>query len=532
MPSVLVSAEVDDDNVTDSARPVLIGGQWRASQCVETFRAVNPRTGQVHDDAYPVSCWPDLDAALAAAASAGHRLRTSPDAADRIGAFLDAYATALEANAEALVAAASFETGLPATPRLKDVELPRTTGQLRQAAAAARDGSWKRPVIDTKAGLRSCLEPIGPVLVIGPNNFPFAFNGIAGGDFAAAIAAGNPVIAKAHPLHPTTSRLLAEAAHIAATNAGLPLGTVQMLYHLSPSDGLRMVRDPRLSAVAFTGGRHAGLKLKAAADAAGKPFFGEMSSINPTVLLPGALIDNADGIAEQFAASVQMGTGQFCTKPGLVLLTKGQPAERFIETAAAKLSSANPGVLFSAGGQAALRSAIRTLQAAGATLVAGGEPVDDAGCSVQNTLLRCTAKQFLGNPTTFQTEAFGNASMVVIADDADQLLAVLNTLEGNLTGSIYSAPSGADDDAYDAVAEVLRPKVGRLINDKMPTGVAVSPAQNHGGPYPATSQSHFTAVGIPASLLRFTQLASYDNVRAHRLPPCLQNVNPTGVMWR
>src|SRR5690606_34541069 len=175
----------------------------------------------------------------AAAHAAAAPMRAVPG--ERIAAFLDGYAAGIEARAEAIVAVASQETALAASPRLKDVELPRTTNQLRQAAAAARDGTWLRPTIDTKANIRSCFAPIGPVLVIGPNNFPFAFNAISGGDFAAAIAAGNPVIAKAHPLHPTTSRLLAEAAHEAAGGAGLPEGAVQMVYHVSPEDGLRMV---------------------------------------------------------------------------------------------------------------------------------------------------------------------------------------------------------------------------------------------------------------------------------------------------
>ena len=174
---------------------------------------------------------------------------------------------------------------MPAEPRLRNVELPRTTNQLRKAAEACVATEWRMPTIDTEANLRSVLEPLGPVLVMGPNNFPLAFNGISGGDFAAAIAAGCPVIAKAHHLHPTTSRLLAEAAHEAASE--LPAGSIQMLYSVDTEDGLRMAADARLGAVAFTGSRAAGLKLKQAADRVGKPVFVELSSINPVVILPG-----------------------------------------------------------------------------------------------------------------------------------------------------------------------------------------------------------------------------------------------------
>jgi NADP-dependent aldehyde dehydrogenase len=514
-----------------SPHPILIGGTWRPAKAADTFHATNPRTSESLADLYPVSGWDDIDAALAAAAKAAEELRALPDAGARMAAFLEAYAGAIASRTDAIVAAAHAETALPISPRLKDVELARTTNQLRQAAAAARDGTWLHPTIDTQANIRSCFGPIGPVLVIGPNNFPFAYNGIAGGDFAAAIAAGNPVIAKGHPLHPTTTRLLAEAAHEAATSTRLPTGTVQLLYHLSPDDGFRLVKDERLKAVAFTGSRAGGLRLKAAADAAGKLFFGEMSSVNPVVILPGALSENGPAIADQFVTSLLMATGQFCTNPGLVLLLAGPPTETFLAAVRAKLAAAPAGILFSAAGQESLLASIHSLRAAGAEVLEGGHKASSGLC-VQNTLLRVTADRFLAHPEQLQKEAFGNAALVVVADSVNQLHALLATLEGNLTGGIYSATSGEEDAVYNDLAAVLRPRVGRLLNDKMPTGVAVSAAMNHGGPYPATSQPHFTAVGFPAAVKRFTQLESYDNVRQQRLPACLRDQNPTARMWR
>lgn len=500
---------------------MLIGGGWRPSRCAGDFRATNPTTRRELDDVYPVSDWGDVELALAAAHAAARELREMPG--ERIAAFLEAHAAAIEARADAVVAAAHEETALPVSPRLKDVELPRTTNQLRQAAAVAREGSWLRPTIDTKNNIRSCLAPIGPVFVIGPNNFPFAFNAISGGDFAAAIAAGNPVIAKAHPLHPTTSRLLAEAAQEAAKATSMPPGAVQMLYHMSPEDGLKLVADARIKAIAFTGSRKAGLKLKSAADAAGKLFFGEMSSINPVVLLPGAVAEKCDDIAQQLVASMLMGSGQFCTKPGLVLLLAGRETEMFIENVKARLAAAPAGTLFSESGQTSLVAAISALRAAGAQVITGGEPYDSSsGHCVQNTLLRVTADRFIENPRAFQAECFGSASLLIVAESIEQLAEVVASLDGNLTGSIYSATDGRDESAYQAVAAPLRPRVGRLLNDKMPTGVAVSPAMHHGGPFPATSQPHFTAVGMPAAIWRFTQLECYDNIRPERLPPCLR----------
>ena len=505
-----------------TSHPVLIAGAWRPSLSSGTFTATNPRTRQKLPDSYPVSGWQDIDAALASADAAAREIRAMPDPGVRIAAFLEAHADAIEARADALCQAAHEETALALSPRLKDVELPRTTNQLRQAAAAAREGSWRRPTIDAKANIRSCLAPIGPVLVIGPNNFPFAFNAISGGDFASAIAAGNPVIAKAHPLHPTTSRLLAEAAHEAAGAAKLPAGAVQMLYHMSPEDGSRMVADQHLTAVAFTGSRAAGLKLKAAADVAGKLFFGEMSSINPVVILAGALAERASDIASEFVTSATMGSGQFCTNPGLVLMLAGRENEAFIGDVRSRLAATAAGTLFSEAGCATLLKAVDSLRRAGAEVLTGGQPGAGDGYCVENTLLRVSAARFLQDPHAFQTECFGTATLLVVAESPEELTRVIETLDGNLTGSIYSSTASADEEAYKLISAALRPRVGRLLNDKMPTGVAVSPAMHHGGPFPATSQPHFTAVGIPAAIWRFTQLECYDNVRPERLAPWLR----------
>src|SRR5271170_5067940 len=236
---------------------VLIDGKWRAADAEGTFHAENPAKGETLPAAFPTSRWSDCDLALDAATKAAAELRSLDTA--KIANFLEAYAANIEAAASTLVAVAAEETGLPVSPRLKDNELPRTTNQLRLAAAAAREESWKRPTLDLEKNIRSCFGPIGPVVVFGPNNFPLAFNGISGGDFAAAIAAGNPVIAKAHPLHPNTTRLLAEEARKAAEETGMPDGAVQMIYHISNENGLRLVSDSRVGAVGFTGSRNGGM---------------------------------------------------------------------------------------------------------------------------------------------------------------------------------------------------------------------------------------------------------------------------------
>jgi 2,5-dioxopentanoate dehydrogenase len=499
---------------------ILIAGRWRPAKSSASFRAENPATKQPLDE-FPVSTWDDCDEALSAAAEAFKQLRRIPS--EKIADFLEAFASRIEARKDEIVRLANQETALPISPRLADNELPRTTNQLRQAAAAARDGSWALPTIDAKQNIRSMFAPIGPVVVFGPNNFPLAFNSASGGDFAAAIAAGNPVIAKANSSHPGTTRLLAEEAFAAAQATGLPAATVQLIYRTSHEDGERLVSDSRIGATGYTGSRSAGLKLKAAADKAGKPIYLELSSVNPVVILPGALEERLDDIANQFATSCLMGTGQFCTNPGLLILLAGNATDRFLETAVAKFKAAPAGTLLSAGVAKSLSQGISSLIRAGAHTLVGGKSGVGQGYSQANTLLRASGQQFLESPEALQIEAFGNASLAIVADDLDEACRVVDQLEGNLTGCIYSHTAGADDTAYDRLAPRLRQKVGRLLNDKMPTGVAVSPAMNHGGPYPATGHPGFTAVGIPASLRRFAMLHCYDNVRPHRVPAALRD---------
>jgi alpha-ketoglutaric semialdehyde dehydrogenase len=511
-------------------RPVLIAGQWRDAHGKKTFQAENPEKGTNLVDVYPVSGWADCDDALAAAASAAEVMREMPG--EHVAVFLECYATRIEDRKDDLVAMAHQETGLPVAPRLSDVELPRTVNQLRQAAAAARDGSWTLPTIDTKTNIRSMLAPIGAVAVFGPNNFPFAFNSIAGGDFAAAIAAGNPVIAKANSSHPGTTRLFAEEAEAAALKCEMPPGTVQMIYRTSHADGERLVADPRIGATGYTGSRHAGVKLKAAADAAGKPIYLELSSVNPVVILPGALHERMSDIAKEFTVSCLMGTGQFCTNPGLVVLLKNVDSDTFLSTVGDAFSQAPEGTLLSSGVLKSLESGIDTLCRAGAKTVVGHRRSADPGFRYANTLLCVSGEKFLSAPSVFQTEAFGNASLFVVAEDIGQVCQIIDHLEGNLTGCIYSHRGEQDDEDYKRVAPVLRHKVGRLLNDQMPTGVAVSPAMNHGGPFPATGHPGFTAVGIPAALRRFGMLQCFDNVREYRLPPALRDRNPNGAMWR
>ena len=512
-----------------ATQKVLIGGEWLSSNASGTFQAEDPKAGVAIPDDYPISSWAECVAALESASCAYEAMRTLPR--ETISKFLELFADRIEANSPQICEMASRETALPVEPRLASGELPRTTGQLRQAANAARTGDWARATIDTESNIRSCLGSIGPVAVFGPNNFPLAFGSISGGDFAAAIAAGNPVIAKANSMHPGTTRLLAEQAQIAASETGMPPGSVQLIYRMSHDDGEKLAKDPRLAAIGYTGSRHAGLKLKAAADSAGKPIYLELSSVNPVVILNGALTERGNEIAEEFSTSCLMGTGQFCTNPGLVILESGELATKFVESMCVKFNEAAVGTLLSKSGQEGLVTAIATLTKAGAKQLCGGESGGGEGYCFRNTLLEVSGADFLANSDELQTEAFGNASMFVVCDNSEEMVNVVKSLEGNLTGCIYSHRDGIDDATYDFIAPALRQVVGRLLNDKMPTGVAVTAAMNHGGPYPATGHPGFTAVGMPGAITRFSMLQCYDNVRPHRLPDILRDENPTNA-WR
>jgi len=516
----------------EDLQPLLVGGVWRdATSPAASFRAHNPATCEPIGTAFfPVSAAAEVNEAVAAATSAAQAMAAAEP--EQIAVFLDRYADGIEAEAGALVALAHAETALPATPRLRDVELPRTSGQLRQAARAVREQSWTRPVIDTGNGLRTALGPLGkPVVVFGPNNFPFAFNAIAGSDFASAIAARNPVIAKVHPLHPGTSQALARIAHAALLESGLPAAAIQMLYQLEPDGSRLLVGQSAIGAVGFTGSRSGGLALKALADAAGVPFYAEMSSVNPVFVLEGALAERAPALAQEFFTSCTMGSGQFCTNPGLLLIPHGRAGDGFIDEVRARFAAAPAQVLFSAAGKEHFNAALAALETAGASCIAGGGNPQRPGAWVQPTLLMVEGDKFLAAPQRLQTEAFGPASLIVRIAGREQTKAIAQALESNLTATFYRASDGRDDAELAALVPIVRARVGRLIVDKMPTGVAVSPAMHHGGPYPATGHPGFTAVGMPAAITRFAGLNCYDHVPEPLLPPVLRNRNP-GAVWR
>ena len=511
---------------------ILINGKWETPENPSnTFKAFNPIEKKSLSSIYPVSDSSDVDRMINAGKKAADELRNISN--DRLAIFIEKFADNIEVKAQELIDLAYLETALPKEPRLASVELPRTVGQLRQAATATRDMSWCNATIDTSSNIRSMLGPLGgPVVVFGPNNFPYAFNSCAGGDFAAAIAAGNPVIAKANPGHPGTTKIFAECAFDAVQSTGLPKATVQLLYHVLPEDGFKLVSHASIGAAAFTGSKNAGLKLKEAADKAGKPIYLEMSSVNPVFILPGAIRERSSKIAEEFYESCRMGAGQFCTSPGLLVVQENEESKTFIKLIIRLFGSKMPQTLLSKSGLRNIENAVRVLKENGAKVKVGGSVANEPGYAHEDTILEINGSSFITNSGVLQTEVFGTVALIVVAKDTEEMMRVAASMEGNLTGTFYTHSGSDDDSDYKQVASILRQKVGRLLNDKMPTGVAVVSSMNHGGPFPATGHPGFSAVGIPNSMIRFGALHCYDNIRAYRLPEVLRDKNPNGRMKR
>ena len=512
-----------------NAEPVLIAGRWRPATATATFRAVDPATGTAGAAVWPVSSWADVDLALDAAVAAAAELAQLP--AERIAAFLERFAGRLEARGAELVAVAHAETGLAVAPRLAEVELPRTLDQLRQAAASAREETWRMAMIDTAKNIRAACFGLGPVVVFPPANFPLAYGCVTGGDMAAAIAAGNPVIAKAHPGHPTVSKLAAEEALEAVRETGLPAATIQLLHGLENADGERLVADPRVGATGFTGSEAAGKKLFAAASGVGNVIWVEMGSINPVVLLPGSLAERGAAIAGELTVSVTGSAGQFCTKPGLVFYVEDTAGIAFATAVAEKFAAIGPQVLLGEAGCRRLSAGIEGLTKAGAHLLAGAAAASGPASHVP-TLLEVRGSELVARPESFVVETFGNATLLVRCASRAELAAAVACAHGSLGASVYAATDGSDDAAFAEIVPLVVTRAGRVVENRMPTGLAVTPSMQHGGPWPSAAPQFFSAVGLPWSILRFARRICFDGWTEKRLPEIVRDLPPPGLPWR
>ena len=494
----------------------------------------NPATGAVLEPAYGAAGPAEVEQATVLAAQAAPVYgATAPEArAD----FLERVADNIEALGTELTDRAVAESGLP-QGRIAG-EVGRTTGQLRLFAAEVRDGGWAGVRVDPalpdrapqpRPDLRQRKVALGPVAVFGASNFPLAFS-VAGGDTAAALAAGCPVIVKAHNAHLGTSELVASAIASAVDACGLPEGVFSLIVGQGSEVGQALVADPRIQAVGFTGSRAGGTALlrTAAARPVPIPVFAEMSSVNPVFLLPNALRERAAELATGFVGSLTLGAGQFCTNPGLLIAVEGPELDAFLAAASSELSAAPAQTMLTSGIREAYEQATDRLAAIGGVQrIADGKPSGGAN-EGSAALFAVSATEFLRRPE-LQEEAFGAAATVVRCADAAQLAEVARALQGQLTITVHHG--AGDQEAAAELLPLLETTAGRILFDGWPTGVEVSHAMVHGGPFPATSDGRTTSVGTRA-MERFLRPVCYQNIPAALLPPAVTDANPYGLPRR
>jgi alpha-ketoglutaric semialdehyde dehydrogenase len=512
----------------------LLGFQ-EASHSDESFRAWNPAAAEKLEPLFFSATKEEVDRA-AELSDAAFPIYGKVSREAR-AAFLRSVASRIEALTEQLVERAHLETALP-KPRLIS-ETGRTSNQLRLFASVVEEASWVMARIDRadpqrkpapKPDIRSMLHSLGPVVVFGASNFPLAFS-VAGGDTASALAAGNPVIFKAHPAHPGTSELVGRAICESVREQGLPEGVFSLLFDSGNRVGAALVQHPLVKAGAFTGSIGGGRALMnlAASRPDPIPFYAEMGSTNPVFILPGALAARSREIAAQLHGSFTLGSGQFCTKPGLVFLPDSSDAETFRSEFQDKASHSPRFTLLTSGIKASYQREIQNRKSRpGVTLLAQGEqPGSDSPFSAGVAVFETEAAALLANPD-LGSEVFGPSTLLIRFSNKHELLQTARSLSGHLTATIHGTERDLDDFA-DLIA-ILKHKVGRIIFNGYPTGVEVCHAVVHGGPYPASSDSRTTSVGTQA-IYRFARPVCYQDFPAAGLPEELQDANPTRI-WR
>ncbi|MBS0031071.1 aldehyde dehydrogenase (NADP(+)) [Chitinophaga sp. 22321] len=499
----------------------LIGNNF-SGEGDDTFRAFDPRQQQWLPQEFREATTGEIDAALNLAAKA-FPLYKKTTAAQR-AAFLEAIADDIVSLGDELINVASAESGLP-LPRLQG-ERDRTTGQLRLFANTIKEGSWVNARINTGTpDVRQMQIPIGVTGIFGASNFPLAFS-VAGGDTAAALAAGCPVVFKAHPAHPHTSYLVATAIRKAILRTQMPEGVFSMVHGTSHETGQYLAAHPIVSAIAFTGSFRGGKALYETATrrAVPIPVYAEMGSVNPVFFLPGILREKGPALAMQLLQSVTLGVGQFCTNPGMFITPSEDAAAAFISALQQGIGAMSGGPMLTPGILDAYHNGIRLLQQTGAAVL-GAAP--DTAQQATPYLLQVSAEKALENPAICH-EVFGPSSLHIHAGSIDELYQVARKLEGQLTATIHGTE--ADLQQHADLVDILREKAGRIIINGFPTGVAVNQSMVHGGPWPATTPAAGTSVGT-AAIYRFCRPVCYQDFPAYLLPPELQDSNPMHI-WR
>jgi alpha-ketoglutaric semialdehyde dehydrogenase len=509
-------------------------GARRARGIDGELHAVDPRSAHRLEPSYGLGGVAEVNEACGLAAAAFPSYRAT-GLAER-AAFLETVATEIEAVGEQLVDRVMSETGI-VEPRVRG-ELARTTNQFRLFAAVVREGSWcgvrVDPALPDRAPLprpdiRQRKIPVGPVAVFGASNFPLAFS-VAGGDTASALAAGCPVVVKAHGSHPGTSELVAGAVRRAVDAHDLHEGVFSMLFGSGPGLGTALVSHPAIASVGFTGSRSGGTALMAAAAARPRPIpvHAEMSSTNPVFVLPGALATRAEELGRSFVESLSVGVGQLCTNPGLVFVPVGPGFEDFVAAAGAGVRTTPALPMLSRGIHGAFTGGVAALAASEGVDTCAVGTADDGIAFAGVPHLFVTDLEHFVSEQALREEVFGASSLVVEVPDAAGFQDALATLGGQLTATIHADPS--DETLARDLVERLETQVGRIIVNQWPTGVEVGHAMVHGGPYPATSDSRTTSVGSLA-IERFLRPVAYQNFPQSLLPEPVDHDNSWGL-WR
>lgn len=496
------------------------------------FNGENPANGEKLEPGFYEASQKEINEAIEKANSAFQEYRNKSGQEKAV--FLEAIAEEILASGNILITRAMEESGLPEA-RLTG-ERMRTVGQLKLFAQLLREGSWVNARIDTadperkppKPDIRSMEKALGPVGVFGASNFPFAFS-VAGGDTVSALAAGCPVVFKAHPAHPGTCELVGLAIQSAIKKTNMPAGTFSMVHGRSTEVGMAIVRHPLIKAIGFTGSFAGGRALfdEAGKRAAPIPVYAEMGSTNPVFILPHILKEKGDKIAQDLATSVALGVGQFCTNPGLVFLKQSEDEQQFRDKLSAHINETISGVMLTPGIQNNFQKGIERLSnVEGVKILAKGNHEGEGSRGTAH-LLHSTAALFL-QKRELEEEVFGPSTLAVTADNKEQLFQAAEQLGGHLTATIH----GTEEDLkeYAGLINILEQKVGRLLLNGYPTGVEVCHAMVHGGPYPATTDSRTTSVGTMA-IHRFTRPVCYQNFPQSLLPVELEDDNPLGI-WR
>ncbi len=497
------------------------------------FHAANPSTGEILDVSFMEATAEEVGMAVEKAESAFLPYRSKP--AEERARFLEAIADEILALGDELIRRCMEETALPQA-RLAG-ERARTMNQLRLFAELVREGWWADARIDTaqpgrqpvpRPDVRQMHIPLGPAGIFGASNFPLAFS-VAGGDTASALAAGCPVVAKAHPLHPGASELAGRAILAAARKTDMPEGVFSLVQGASTEVGMAIVRHPKITAIGFTGSFRGG---KAIFDAASQravpiPVFAEMGSSNPVFILPGALKERKEKIAEGLAGSLTLGVGQFCTNPGLIITGEREESRHFLQILEAYISKTTPGTMLSSGIRNNYLAGVERLNGAqGVSLVASSSQTKEEN-SVPARVFTANTDTFFHNPSLAE-EVFGPSTLHISAGSKAELIRVAETLEGHLAAAIYGTEEELGE--YAGLIAVLERKVGRIIFNGFPTGVEVCHAMVHGGPFPATTAPQTTSVGT-AAIRRFARPVCYQDFPQAALPLPLKDENPLKI-WR